>query len=90
MTQEKNLIFISSYLMYWDAINLCRWVVSQKLPMNGFEWRKDKFTFDEEFIPNYDQDSDKWYILEVNIMYPYQRHKLNSNPQSLPKRKKID
>ena len=31
----------------------------QKLPIDFFEWRKKKFTFDEKFIRNYDDGNDK-------------------------------
>ena len=31
----------SSYIQYLDANNLYRWKMSQKLPVNGFEWVKD-------------------------------------------------
>ena len=40
---------------------------SQKLPAYGFKWRKDLFRFDKEFIQSYDEDSDKGYILEVDV-----------------------
>ena len=30
-----------SHIHYLDASNLYGWVISQKLPVNGFEWVKD-------------------------------------------------
>ena len=30
----------SSYLMYLDANNLYEWVMYQKLPADGFKWKK--------------------------------------------------
>lgn len=44
--------------------------MSQKLPVNGFKWRKDLLRFDEEFIESYGEDSDKRYKLEVDVDYP--------------------
>ena len=29
--------------------------MSQKLPVNNFEWMKDTFQFDEDFIKNYNE-----------------------------------
>ena len=49
----------TSYLIYCDFSNLYGWTVSQKLPVNGFKRRKDKFTVKKEFIQNYDEDCDK-------------------------------
>ena len=43
----------SSYIQYWDAINLYRLAMSQKLPVNNFEWIKDIFQLNEDFINNY-------------------------------------
>ena len=31
----------------------------------------------EDFIKNYDEDSDKGYILEVHVKYPKNLHKLH-------------
>ena len=42
----------SSYLMYLDANNLYEWAMFQKLPVNGFKWKKNVSKFDEEFIKN--------------------------------------
>ena len=53
----------SSYLEYWDANNLYGWVVSHKLPVNGFEWIEELSQFKEDFIENYNKDSDKGYFL---------------------------
>ena len=54
-----------SSLQYLDANNLYGWAMSQKLPVNGFKWKKNMLKFNEEFIKNYDEDSDKGYILEI-------------------------
>ena len=44
--------------------------MSQKLPMNGFKWKKNIPKFNEDFIKNYDEDSNKGYFLEVDVEYP--------------------
>ena len=36
--------------------------MSQKLSVDNFEWRKDFLRFDEEFIQNHDEDSDKGHL----------------------------
>ena len=41
--KNYNKDIISSYLMYLDANNLYGWVMSQKLPVNGFKWAKNLF-----------------------------------------------
>ena len=62
----------SLYIEYLDANNLYGWAVSQKLPVNGFKWveRLRLSRFNDIFIHNYDQNSDKGYFLEVDIDYP--------------------
>ena len=35
--------------------------------------------FDEDFIKNYDEDSNKGYILEVDVEYPKHLNKLHSD-----------
>ena len=43
----------------------------------------------EEFIENYDEDSDKGYILEADVKYPQNLHGLHEDLPFLPKRMKI-
>ena len=40
----------SSYLAFLDANNLYGWAMSQKLPVNVFEWVKNLSKFNEDFI----------------------------------------
>ena len=64
--------------------------MSQKLPKNGFKWINYVTEIHEKFIKNYDEDSDKGYILEVDVKNPKKLHDLHSDLQFLPKRMKID
>ena len=59
----------SSYLMYLDANNLNGWGMSQKLLVSGFKWVKKLPKCDKDFIKNYDKNSDKGCILEVDVKY---------------------
>ena len=59
-----------SFLEYLDANNLYGWATSEPLPVDGFDWIKDLFKIDEDFIKNYDEDSNKRYIFEVDVEYP--------------------
>ena len=77
----------SSYLQYLDANNLYGWAMSQKLPVRNFKWiEKDDIS---KFIKDYDENSDKGYILEVDVEYPKNLHKLHSDLPFLPERMKI-
>ena len=60
----------SSYLQYWDANNLYGWAMSQKPPVNNFEWIKDTSQFNEDFIKNYNEESDQRYFFEFDAQYP--------------------
>ena len=57
----------SSYLQYWDVNNLHGPTISQKLPVNDFEWIKDTSQFNERFIKNYNEESEEGYFLEVDV-----------------------
>ena len=43
----------------------------------------------EEFIKNYDEDSDKGYILEIDVKYPKNLHGLHEDLPFLSERMKI-
>ena len=79
----------SSYLVYLDANNLYGRGMSQKLPVNGFKWIKKLSKFNKNFIKNYDENSNKGCILEVDVKYPKKNFNLHGNLPFLAERKKI-
>ena len=64
--------------------------MSQKLPVNGFEWVKLLSKFDERFIKSYDENSDKGYFLEVDVEHLKNLFSLHRDLPFLPERKKIE
>ena len=79
MIQIKNVIHSN-----WDVNNLYGWAISQKLPVNTFEWIKDTFQFNEDFIENYNEESDEEYFLEVDVQYLDKLHELEKLVANLP------
>ena len=64
------------------------WEVPQKRPVGNFKlMEKDDIS---KFIKDYDENSDKGYILEVDVEYPKNLHKLHSDLPFLPERMKIN
>ena len=80
----------SSYIQYLDAINLYGWAMPQKLPKNNFKWVEDTSRINEEFIKNYNENSNKGYILEGDVKYLKKLHDLHSDLPFLPRSMKID
>ena len=82
----------SSYIEYLDANNLYGWAMSQKLPVNGFKWVKQKklSKFNEDFIKKYDEDSNTGYFLEVDIDYLKELFNSHKDLPFLPERKKVE
>ena len=82
----------SSYIEYVDANNLYGWAMSQKLPVGDFKWidKDDMSKFSEQFIKNFDENSDKGYIFEVDVGYPENIRMLHSDLAFLPERMKIN
>ena len=52
-------------------------------------WGKNTSKFNENFINNYDENSNKRYIFEVDVEYPKRLHNLQSDLPFLPERMKI-
>ena len=46
--------------------------------------------FNKNFIKNYDEDSDKGYIFEVDVKYPKRLHNLHCDLLILPERMKVN
>ena len=78
----------------------------QILPVTNFKWIEDTSEFSEDFIKNYDEESDEGYFHEVDVQY-YEKlhegyfhevdvqyyeklHELNGNLPFLPERISIE
>ena len=85
---DKNIE--SSYLMYLDANNLHGWTMSQNLQVNCFKWENDLSRFNEDFIKNYNENSDVGYFLEVDVEYPKKLFGSHKDLPFLPERKKLE
>ena len=53
--------------------------MSQKLPVNNFEWIKDNPQFNEGFIKNYNEEIHEGYFLEVDVQYLKKLHELHND-----------
>ena len=68
---DKNIE--SSYFMFiWMCNVACKWLYMGKYGSK----------FDEYFIKNYDEDSNKGYTFEVDVEYPKDLHDFYSNCHS--------
>ena len=77
----------SSYLKYCDLNNLCGWAMSQKLPVNNFEWIQDTFQYNEDFIRNIMKKvmKDTFPKLVFNTL-----HEFHNDLPYLPERTKLE
>ena len=64
--------------------------MSQKLPENYFEWIEDTSQFNEDFIENYNEESDEGYFLQVDVQYSAKPHDLHNDLLFLSERMKIE
>ena len=79
-----------SFLLYTDYNNLYGKVMSEKSPVDGFEWIEDTSEIDENFIKNYDEDSDVGYFIKADIQYPKELDNNHSDLPLLPERMKVN
>ena len=91
-TRNYNKNIDSSYIEYLDANNLCGWAMPQKLPVKGFKWvnKKKLSKLNEDVIKKYDEDSNTWYFLEVDIDYPKQLSNFHKDLPFLPEKKRLE
>ena len=50
----------------------------QKLHVGGFEWVQETSQMSEDFIKNYNKDSNEGFFLEVDAQYPEELHELHN------------
>ena len=58
--------------------------------MINFELIKDTSQFNEDFLKNYNEESDERYFLEVDVQYPEKLRELHNDLPFLPERMKIE
>ena len=79
----------SLYILYLDANSFYGWAMPKKLSVDGFKWKKNMLKIND-FIKSYHEDSDKGYILEVDIDFLEEPLNLHIDFPFLAERMKID
>ena len=78
--------------MYWDANNLYGRAMSQKLPVDNLEWGETHQTLMRVLIiiiKNYNNNSDKGYIFEVDVEDDKELQNKHNDLPFLPEIRKI-
>ena len=68
----------SKYIMYLDANNLYGWAMSQYLPTGSFKWLTEN-QINKINLAQYNENSNKGLILEVDLEYPKELHNLHND-----------
>ena len=76
--REYNENAPSKYIMYLDANNLYGWAMSQYLPTGDFKWLTEK-QINKINLAQYNEDSNKGLLLEVDLEYPKELHDLHND-----------
>ena len=64
-------------------------MVGLKLPENKFDWIKEISQFNEDFIENYNEESDKRYLLEFDVQYLEKLQKVHNDLPFLPEERNL-
>ena len=64
--------------------------MSQKLPVNNFQWFEDTSQFNEDFIKSCNEESDEEYFPEVDFQYSEKLHEVHNYLPFLPERIKVE
>ena len=64
--------------------------MSQNIPVKNFDWIEDTSQFNEDFIKSYNEESDKGYLLEVDVRYHEILHKPHNDLPFSPERMKLE
>ena len=60
--------------------------MSEKLPIKGFKWIADISRTDENFVKSYNKNSNKGYILKVDVDYPRELQNLHCDLPFIPEK----
>ena len=72
-----------------DVNNLSGRAMSQKLPVNKFEWIESTSQFNEDYKEGRKEESDEGYFLKVDVQYSEKLQKLHNDLPFLPEEMKI-
>ena len=64
--------------------------MSQKLPVDNFEWIKDTSKYNEAFMQSYSEESNEGYFLKNDAQYPEKLHNIHNDLPFLLERIKIE
>ena len=78
----------SKYTTYLDANNLYGWAMSQYLPYSGFKWLGEK-EISDFCLNSFSENSSIGYILEFDLEYPSELHKLHNDYPLAPEKLEI-
>ena len=64
-------------------------MISQILPVNKFEWIEETSQFNEDFIKNYNEESDARHFVEDDVKYLEELQKLHNDLPFSSERSKL-